>query len=107
MTHPECQAERYLHEQWHKACKQIIDHWVAPDMHPQAMAMLELAFAAAYGNRYSQVALPPVAKATYKIPFAVTWHCELADCLCHGKTANVRAKCFNFIAAAPQTPEAS
>ena len=37
----------YINEEWRRACKEIIDRWVAPDMYRNAMTMLDLAYDAA------------------------------------------------------------
>ncbi len=43
--------EREAFEAWPKACKEIIDRCVAPDMYPQARALLDLAVLASRAGR--------------------------------------------------------
>ena len=39
--------EHQMHEAWFRACREIIDRCVAPDMYPQARVLLDKAMAAA------------------------------------------------------------
>lgn len=45
---------RDMNHAWHKACKEIIERCVAPDMYPMAMELLYRARAAAEGSRVTR-----------------------------------------------------